>query len=343
MGILKEKYGKKKVMLTSSDSTGCGGYRTWYPYEFIKDNFEWIQHSFGFPVKNPIINEPDVMFIQRATHEFFPKWIEFMRSQGKKVVYDIDDDLWHIPSSNLAGRHYPPKELRKVDAVIKACDAITCSTIPLKHWLEKHTGKPTFVIPNHVWHKELEVKPKNEKIKIGWAGSYTHNGDFDYHLVKFLRELPKDKVEFSCVGFMPQFMNDFAKLVPWIDFKEYHNEFVKLNWDIGIIVAEENNFNTCKSNIKYLEYSQAKCVSVAHNVYPYATTIEHGVDGFLVSNTKTDWKQYINQLIENDTMRLDMANKAFDKVKHNYTYDYDAEALEAQYVALFDYLFEGKQ
>lgn len=342
MSLIKEKYGNKKLLMASSDSTGCGGYRILFPHNFLQPNFEWTQCFMGFPSGNPIINEADIVVIQRATHEFFQQWIPWMQSQGKKIIYDIDDDLWHIPASNLAHRHYNKAELKQVESIIKICDCVTTSTIPLKNWLETLTDKQVFVIPNHVWHHEMVEKPKNDKIKIGWAGSYTHNGDFDHNLIKYLRSLPTDKVEISCVGFMPQFMKGFANLVPWIDFADYHKSFINLNWDIGVIVAEENTFNTCKSNIKYLEYSQAKCVSVAHNVYPYATTIDDGVDGFLVKNTKHDWKNYINQLIEDEPFRLQMANAAYEKVKQNFTYEFDSAIMEQRYIEVFDYLFKGE-
>lgn len=343
MGKLKDKFGNKKVILASSDSTGCGGYRTYYPYLFLKDNFEWIEHFFGFPSGNPIIHEADVVFIQRATHEFFPPWIKWMQSVGKRVVYDIDDNLWAIPSANLAHRHYPPRELKKVDAVINACDCITTSTLPLKKFLEERFQKQVFYIPNHIWHRDLEVKPKNEKVQIGWAGSYTHNGDFDHHLVNVLRNLPKDKVDIFCVGFHPQYLKPFSTLVPWIDFKEYHEKFCALNWDIGVIVAEENLFNRCKSNIKYLEYSQARCVSVAHGVYPYSTTIDDGVDGFLVNNTKYDWKSHIYRLIEDEPFRLKMADKAYEKIKAQFTYEFDDIPHEYRYLELFEYLYRNEQ
>lgn len=343
MGILKDKYGKLKLLVTSSDSTGCGGYRTYFPYQFLKPNFDWIEHSFGFPGSNPIIMESDVTFVQRANHDFFRTWIPQVQSMGKKVVYDLDDTLWDIPASNLAHRHYPRKELDKVDAVIKLCDCMTTSTVPLKEFLENRFGKKVFLLPNHVWHNEMPVKQKNEKIKIGWAGSYTHAGDFDNYLVKALKSLPQDKVEFTCVGYMPQFFKSFAKHAEWIDFKEYHSKFIEMNWDIGVIVATNNQFNRCKSNIKYLEYSQARCASIADNVYPYINTIDDGIDGFLVKNPKKDWKEYLHRLVEDEQFRLDMANNAYEKVKNKFTFEYDSDTLEQTYTDIFDYLYEGKE
>lgn len=338
---LKAKYGHKKIMLTSSDNTGCGYHRIYSPYLFLKDSFDWCEYSSGFPANDPRIMEADVVVIQRALHEYFLQWIPAMQAQGKKIIYDLDDTLWDIPASNKAHRHYPPAELRKVDAVIKCCDCITTSTFPLADFMSKRFKKPTFIVPNKLWMSELGFdgeKKLNEKLKIGWAGSYTHSGDFDHHLANVLRNLPFDKVDLYMMGYTPVFAQSFAKQVPWVDTKDFHKTFAEQNWDIGIMVATDNQFNRCKSNLKFLEYGAIKCASVGHDIYPYTHTVEHGVDGFLVKETKKDWAEYIYKLIEDDNLRLTIANNAYEKVKNLWTYEGDAANIEAKYIELFDYL-----
>jgi glycosyltransferase involved in cell wall biosynthesis len=338
---LSAKYGHKKILVTSSDSTGCGLMRAEYPHRFLKDSFEWCEHSSGFPSADPRIHEADIVWLQRPNHEFFLTYIPEMQRQGKFVIIDLDDTLWDIPASNLAGRFYGKKELAKVEAVFKLADCLTTSTIPLQEFLEKKFNKKTFVIPNHLVQDEIFLtgeKEKNDKIKIGWAGSYTHAGDFDHHLVNVLRGLPKDKVEFYSMGYMPQFFKGFAKELPWIETSQFHKTFREQNWDIGIMVAQDSMFNRCKSNLKYLEYGATKTAVVGHSVYPYINTVEHGVDGFLVQKEKTDWKEYIYTLIENESLRLQMANAAYNKVKKNFTYEENHAALEQIYLDIFAYL-----
>ena len=342
MGLLKEKYGDKKLFITSSDDTGCGGFRTFFPYKFLQPSFNWINHSYGFPNGHPYLQEADIIWVQRASHETFPDLFQGLRSQGKKIIYDLDDTLWDIPASNLSHRFYGKKELRKVEAVMKSCDCLTTSTVPLQKFLQSKVDVPVFLMPNHVWHQEHPIKIPNEKLKIGWAGSYTHAGDFDHYLVDVLRNLPKDKVDFYTFGYNPQFFKSFSNFTNWVKFEEYHDTFMKMNWDIGIIVAENNMFNRCKSNIKYFEYSQARCASIACSTFPYVHTIEHGVDGFLIENKKRDWKEYIYHLIEDEKFRLEMADKAYEKVKHNYTWEYQRETIEQHYVDILDFMYEGK-
>ena len=338
---LKEKYGYKKLMITSSDSTGCGLMRAEYPHRFLKDSFEWCEYSSGFPSNDPRIHETDIIWLQRPLHDFFLTYIPEMQRQGKFVIIDLDDTLWDIPASNMAHVHYPKKILDKVDAVFKLADCLTTSTIPLQDFLEKRFNKKTFLLPNHLIQDEIFIKgdkPKNDIIKIGWAGSFTHAGDFDHHLVNVLRGLPKDKVEFYSMGYTPGFFKGFAKSMPWVETTKFHQTFRDQNWDIGIMVAQDNMFNKCKSNLKFLEYGATKTAVVGHSVYPYLQTVNHGVNGFLVKNEKTDWKEYIYTLIENEPLRLQMAETAYADVKRNFTYEENHEELEQRYLDIFDYL-----
>jgi len=339
---LKEKYGHKKILLTSSDNTGCGYHRIHSPYLFLKDSFEWCEYSSGFPAKDPRILEADIIIIQRALHEFFLEWIPKMQSMGKKIIYDLDDTLWDIPASNLASRHYPPKQLRRVEAVINCVDVITSSTIPLAEFLKKKFNKPTFVVSNKIWMDEMGMsreKEHNEKIKIGWAGSYTHAGDFNNnYLSRMLRELPYDKVDLYMMGWTPTWAKSFAKSIPWVKTEDFHKTFVSQNWDIGLIIAQDNMFNRCKSNLKFLEYGSIKCAPIADSVYPYTTTMSHGVDGLLINNPKTDWVENVYTLIENESLRRTIADNAYNNVKNNWTYEGDYLNIESKYLEIFEFL-----
>lgn len=345
MGL--EKYKDKKYLVTSSDSTGCGYYRSFLPYNFLKTYFNEIEFSWGFPAKKHDIMEFDFIHLQRANHESFQQFIPEFQAKGGKVLTDLDDNMWEIPAGNLAHRHYPRKELDKLNAVIRLCDILTVSTIPMKEYIQKlFPDKKIVVIPNHLPHYELEI-PQNERIKIGWAGSYTHSNDFTDYFAKALRKIKQqygDRVELCTCGYLPQWAKHLIDThIDWIPTLEFQEKFNALNWDIGLIVAANNEFNKCKSNLKFLEYSQSRCVSIAHNRYPYINSITHGENGFLIENEKTDWIKYISMMIEDQEQRKFIANNAYEHVKANYTYEYDRVRLEDLYLEVFDYIFEGKE
>jgi len=328
-----------KILMTSSDSTGCGLLRTQLPALELKKTYPWTEYRLGFPPRDPVLQEADIIFLQRATNEFFFDWIPKAQAEGKKIVFDIDDSLWDIPAANLAHRYYPTKELKKLEKVMKMCDLITVSTEPLRDRIISILGRTDVHVIKNLLPYESYEKPKNEKPRIIWAGSYTHNGDFDKHLVKALREVVKEyDVEFYTFGFTPQFFKDFAISVPWVDTQEYMSKLKELNGDIGIIVAEDNQFNRSKSNLKFLEYGLTKIAPIAHNTYPYATTMTHGQDSFLVQNPKTDWKSYLVELIKNEELRVKIQHNAHQTVKDNFTFDSQGEWFLKQYQEIFKIL-----
>jgi len=664
---MNEKFKNIKYLATSSDIYGCGYMRVKQPAEFLKQHMNNVEYTLGFPPNDPRLEEVDVIGLQRANDIFFQKWLPYIKSKGKKIVSDIDDLIWGIPAGNLAHNHYNRKELDKLDFVFKQSDEITTSTIPLAEYLKKRFNKEPIIIPNMYHTPEDFIKPKNEKIRIGWHGSYcydektellTENGwklfknldknekvaslnpvtnmleyhlpteyvdeqylgdmyygngshtnflvtpnhnmyasimkseknlDFNFHsmeslegldfyvknmcnyegkevkyfvlpklknhdehliymddwlkffglwlsdaccvseydnqivlshyknnqylyiieqiakkykwnytknnsqliifneqLCNYLNQIGKEENKFvprellntssrqlkilfdwiikedvsigkdkrisystsslnlmndineiaikigvSCInlninkktnkkydaylikfdykkkekivlkeevskvhyegriycvtvpyhtllvrregkmfwcgnthksdfshylgnairklkekydfdfytfGYCPPSYKSFAIHTEWSSIDDFMKTLISLNLDIGIIVAANNDFNKCKSNLKYIEYSLAKVVSVADNVYPYATTIDHEKDGFLIKNPKTDWYIYLEELILNEQKRLEIIDVANKKVKQQFTFEENGDLILRKYEELFERL-----
>ena len=87
--------------------------------------------------------------------------------------------------------------------------------------------------------------------------------------------------------------------------------------DISVCPLADNQFNRCKSNIKWLESTMSGAAVVASDVYPCAQSIEHGKTGYLAKRTK-DWVKCLSDLIENEDKRKQMVKNAQKEVKDNY-------------------------
>lgn len=348
------KYKDLNLYFTSSDSTGCSGYRVRNPSTFLKDYFPNIQFHEGFPIADKEGHDwADVIFMQRVNHEHFLKLIPYWKSLGKKIVLDMDDNLWEIPHGNLAKKHYNDEILNRIIDIIKMCDALVCSTEPLAHYYSQW-NQNIFISPNMIFDvfPFKEQTPK-DKVRIGWAGSYTHAFEFPDELDRHLKMMFKyNKIESVVSGFDGKLPKQHHKQVaelfkfsekhPWAKYDEWLNYLNNLNLDIGYAVVEKNIFNECKSNVKFLEYSACSIPMIAASCYAYEDTIEHGKTGFLVRNNKTDWKEYINLLSENINLRNEIAYNAWSYIKDNYTYKYSGDRTLTIYNDLFDFLYEGK-
>ena len=97
------KYENLNLYFSSSDSTGCSGYRVKNPSTFLSKFYPNIRFHEGFPIGDKEGHDwSNVIIAQRINHEHFLKLIPYLQSLGKKFVLDMDDNLWEIPHGNLA-------------------------------------------------------------------------------------------------------------------------------------------------------------------------------------------------------------------------------------------------
>ena len=85
--------------------------------------------------------------------------------------------------------------------------------------------------------------------------------------------------------------------------------------DIALLPLLDNEFNRSKSDLKYLESASAGSVVVASPVV-YSNTIKDGETGFIAFNLE-DFKQKLQILIDNNELRWQLAENAYNYVKYN--------------------------
>jgi glycosyltransferase involved in cell wall biosynthesis len=309
----------KKIFFAGGDGDGCFHYRTKLPATFLEQKY-----SAGYFETEPDRDEADIVILQRATNEYFLTEIPRLQAQGKKVLYDIDDNLWVIPATNAASGIYNTKTLKLTKKIISICDGLIVSTEPLKTYFQNNEfNNKIFVIPNFL----EDVFPErmiSDTITVGFCGTNTHRGDFDYRLVDVLRKL-KGKVKLVFVGYNPikGFEDSF---IPWIKTENYHNEVYKMNIDIALGPLEDNEFNKSKSNLKWLEFGAMGSCFVGSDVYPYSKSILDGITGVTVNNTR-NWAFEINDLIEHPEDIKKIGNNAREIIEKYYTYKYNGQVI----------------
>jgi hypothetical protein len=92
--------------------------------------------------------------------------------------------------------------------------------------------------------------------------------------------------------------------------------FKKQKADIFIAPLSENKFNSCKSFLKFLEYSSLAKPGVFSASGQYALVVKDNQTGFLASNL-LEWHRKLSQLIEDEDLRQRLGQAAFaDVQKH---------------------------
>lgn len=306
-----------------------------------------------FPNYDEVVKGYDIVVTKPVLNVAGFKLLYACKQAGVKLVIDLDDNPFE---SRINQDSYetlkPGSEGRAfVGANLSLADAIICSTVPLKEyiedWLEKvHKVKvPIYLSPNYIDPKDFNFKKaekKNDKITIGYPGSTSHNDDLKYVMPALVEILKKNKnVEVELVGSIDQKKKDIAfegmdtskELFDRIfispgtlAFDNYPLMLSTKTWDIGIAPLINDEFNRNKSHIKWMEYAMYKIPCVASNVYPYVEpiegkdTIKHMKTG-LIARSKREWVKYLQLLIDNENLRKRIGENAYEYVTKNWTWD----------------------
>jgi glycosyltransferase involved in cell wall biosynthesis len=93
---------------------------------------------------------------------------------------------------------------------------------------------------------------------------------------------------------------------------------IVINWDIGVCPLLENEFNSGKSELKYIEYTSLGIPSIFSDVEPYKSIITDEYNGFLAS-TSEQWEKKLEKLITNKQLREEILNNTISDVEENYS------------------------
>lgn len=274
-----------------------------------------------------IINEKifDVIVIQRL-NPYITQVLKRAKKLGIKVIYETDDDFLDLSSDNPS-YNYIMGNKDNIQKVIENADVITTSTPELADRLKKAGRKNVEIIKNYHTNNIVSFKPfkQRETIKIGYFGTFTHSDDLEmiHNVILRVKDILSDRdIEFEIVGIsnnesewyltkqLPYYPMSASTFTKWL-----HRE---VDWDIGIAPLTNTNFNKCKSELKYIEYTALGIPTVASNLNSYSEAITDGVDGFL-ANTEDEWVNKLLQLIQNPELRKNIVKNARENILENYS------------------------
>ena len=135
----------------------------------------------------------DIVVIQRD----FPRWeaayravIQLAHSEGKPVIYEIDDLLLELPEDHPDRPiyYYSRAVLPMLQAILEA-DAITVSTQALREYLLPFNPN-VFILPNYLaddlWlmqppeqRRQTDDRPADAPVVIGYMGTTSHIADLE--------------------------------------------------------------------------------------------------------------------------------------------------------------------
>ena len=336
------------------DNGACGEYRVNLPYKtasFNKGfNLSRIEKGDGVDKIEKALDFADWVLIPRLSERRLIDVAKTLQKKGKRIAIDYDDDMFNIsPLSphyeefgleevnyNLGGEQIEvwkdkvnidlTANRARMEAVVEGlrmADMVTVTTDILKDRYSELNGNIK-VVPNcidiPIWNK-LDFKPK-EEIRIGWAGGSSHYEDMcllTLVLPEIMKKHPATKlvlVGAKFDGMLKGIPSDRIEFHEWCPTPAHPYRQAILNFDIALIPLVGNDFNSCKSVIKWTEFSGLSVPSVVSNVQPYSEV--SGDTGVFVDNEPDAWIEGISHLIENKKERIEMGKKARTYVENNF-------------------------
>lgn len=275
-----------------------------------------------------------------------PKLQEFInqcKKWNKTIFYDIDDlvidtiytnNIPYVQTMPKDQKQQYDKDILNNQKLLTQCDCIITTTKTLQQELLKY-NKNVVINRNtaSIEMVQLSQNIQNTKhpLSIGYfSGSITHNADFEMILpvIKDILETYND-IELHLTGEIdiPIELEPYKNQIqfhPFIDYKKLPQLISQM--DINLAPLEKSIFNEAKSEIKWIEASLVKVVTIASNIGAFKEMIQHNQTG-LLCDTLDDWKNNLIKCIESKEFREQIANNAYTYCLKNCTTMYTGNNL----------------
>jgi hypothetical protein len=310
----------RRVFLWAADKAGCGYYRCRVPAEALRlagheavTSTVW-RDEYGTNYRG--WHSPDVLVAQRtfrdAPSELFRRRSDVFR------IFELDDDLFAVPSHNPAAETYNRPDVQaNLKRNIRVADRVIVSTPPLADKVSK-LNPAVVVVPNYIPERAVVAPLDMPAFSFGWSGSPTHAHDWasttGNYVYRFLRDNPG--VKFKVIGStpfrVPSDVKNRVLLHDWVSSVEKHWE--ALTFDVGLAPLARTEFNRSKSHIKALEYNARGIPVLASAAGEYPSFVENGFNGALVHNAH-QWRKMLRDLHNDRALFEFMQQNAFDKAR----------------------------
>ncbi|MEC4681095.1 MAG: glycosyltransferase, partial [Nitrospirota bacterium] len=252
----------------------CGVIRLLNPiYECFARN--WLKGEAKAEVVKPdFLEGPHTSWVVQRTCRYDIELLKRARSNGTRLVHDLDDLLWKIPDGNKNKNLISPVLIERLFKLLELADCVTVSTKPLRVALEMK-GIKAHVLPNcliaHEWEQYRSQRKVGRRPRVGWAGQVgVHTGDLA--LLHEVMERLGEEVEWAFLGEQPLLPQ--KHYLHWeshsaVTLDKYPQALASLNLDVALAPLAVNEFNEAKSDLRILQYGILGYPVVATDIYPH--------------------------------------------------------------------------
>ncbi len=277
-------------------------------------------------------NSFDYIFIQREAFMTGTTYFEkkFAKSTAK-LIFDFDDSIWLEDKNEANEKLAFLKKPGKTSEIITLCDTVVAGNKYLEEYA-KQFNKNAIIIPTTIdtnCYKPAR-KERNDKIIIGWSGSFSTIKHFESAIDALTKIKSKygDKVDFKVIGdgnYRYEPLNITGQ--KWQSKTEVKD---LQDISIGIMPLPDIEWTRGKCGLKGLQYMGLAIPTIMSPVGVNTEIIEHGKNG-LIASTKQQWVDSLSQLIESAELRKKLGEAGRKTVEDVYSVNANKE----KYLNLF--------
>ncbi|MEK6334193.1 MAG: glycosyltransferase family 4 protein [Acidobacteriota bacterium] len=260
----------------------------------------------------------DLIFIFREAALIGPAIMETMACRpGTPLIYDFDDPVFLPYRSPMNGWFSLLKFPRKTHKLFRLSDRIIAINGLLADYARRFNPMVS-VIPNCVDIERYRPGERSDRkdVRLVWIGSHSTMPNLET-IVPVLRSLRNDPpVSLRVIG-----VGDVSMEGVETDVRQWSAETEVSDLqdcDIGLLPLLDHSWHPWKFFFKTIQYMAVGLPVVARRIGSNSEIIEDGVNGFLVE-TEAEWRDRLQQLIDNPELRRRMGEAARAKIVSQYS------------------------
>jgi glycosyltransferase involved in cell wall biosynthesis len=304
----------------AADNGGCRWYRLEVPFAELGRRGHVVGHAIKYTAG---WDDADVIVAQRVARPgpsvLWQQWAE----QGRRLVYDVDDDYFHVDPASRAAREFFGRQgvQRQIATNVEMASAVTVCSPRLAEVMRPYNPH-VYVVPNGLPAEILTWQvPRRDDglVTLGWAGTPSTLPDLAPlagRLRRFLDRHPG--VELHTIGMPAEAIaaaglrHERVRVTPHVQGTEAYLRTI--DFDVWVAPYRPILFNKSKAPTKALEAGALGIPIVASDIEPYRRHVRQGETGRLISRDH-EWDQALHELVTDPDLRARMGAAAREQAR----------------------------
>jgi tetratricopeptide (TPR) repeat protein len=271
------------------------------------------------PYLGEVAARADLLILHLLTEDDLFPLVAERRRRGRPTVYEVSDHFTAMHEGvGTRGWFTDPLNRSNAFQLLRAADAAQVTGEGLREAFGAAQPRMA-VFENQIERMGRAPRPQGASVRVGWAGSVGHTDDLR-RIQPVIADLCARSrgVTFAFMGNRRQYDEVFGGLpssqrsfTPPGTLDAYYAFLEQL--DVGLAPMNDNPYNQCRSDVKFLEYASRGAVPVLSALRPYLAHAVHGETAFLYRD-EAELRVHLGRLVAEPDLRTAVAQRAYDYV-----------------------------